>query len=202
MHEGTEKAVRLFREEFVLRTRLRAYLALVGVASALFWTLALLAGAWLAELGLGALAAVLLGVWLGVNLPVLLAQATFILEAVRYGVTGQIFLNPMLERLLRRSGEREQRESPPRTAARRIFDAVVLIAAYTSPAALVSFWCFTVIARAPETAYVWRAEPKETASAEQPDLDLPKWAVRRRRSVRSVAREAESRVVDDMLAHV
>jgi hypothetical protein len=160
------------------RLVLRLLIIAAGLISALFWTAVVLGAAYLAGIGLGALAFAIMVAWTIFSLPQMLVQVGLIFDLLWYVATGRTLLFPILNELNRFA------HSVP-TGNRKLLHTMTAVASATSPFSCLSLWAIVVLTRMPESAHVLR--PEIAYSLRE--------AIRRRR-------QAEGDVADVVLARL
>jgi hypothetical protein len=168
--------VMAFLAHQVDRFRLRWLSIGKGIASALFWTLALILHSWLTYYGLAAVGYALLAAWFVLALPALFYQLALIVDVVSYALLGKISFYPNV--ILRIA----EQPMPIATTPRERF--VFFMSAFTSvtsPLSALSTWALIVLFRAPPSTHLQVGEP---------------------RRVIQLQRKTERRIFADILDHV
>jgi hypothetical protein len=140
-----------------------------AATAAVFWPFAIAAAAVLAGSGYSWLAWLLLGLWVALALPAIAVQLLGITDALLYALTRRVILLPgMTVFLLRHVSEvmeRESRsqgfaESSERGRRRRERWNVWGVAGMTMPTSMVARWCWAVVSKAPESAWLLDVQPE------------------------------------------
>jgi hypothetical protein len=146
-------------------------LSMIGDAAtvAVFWPVAIAAAAVLAESGYSWLAWLSLAVWVALALPAIAVQLLGITDALLYALTRRVILLPgMVVFLLRHTSEVIDREpwsqafAEPSRRGRRGREGwnVWGVPGMTMPTSMVARWCWAVVSRAPESAWLFDVQPE------------------------------------------
>lgn len=153
---GHDNEVRRFGADQVRRLALRWVVVRYSFLAAVFWCLAIVAGAWLEHFGLGAVAWFLLAVWCYFALPGLLVQIQYLVDVASYVLTGETLFFPRILEMVEHGRARQRIEELPPSAQRFVHATrrVFLFAGNTSPLIGVAFWALIVLLRMPASAHV------------------------------------------------
>lgn len=149
-----------FWEQQSRRLRFRAFVMRQMITMGLFWTFALVLGAWLQVSGLAILSWALLGLWVYLALPSLALQLATFTDLALYALTGRAYLLRILERV-QGHGSFEEFDAALRARGKwqyRYIRARVSLGE-TSPLAPLSTWALLVLFRLPASAHLHRPTP-------------------------------------------
>lgn len=146
-------------------------LSMIGDAAtvAVFWPFAIAAAAVLAHSGFSWLAWLLLGLWVALALPAIAVQLFGITDALLYALTRRVILLPgMMVFLLRHVSVVMERETwsqalaepSERGRTRRERWNVWGVPGMTMPTSMVARWCWAVVSKAPESAWLFDVQPE------------------------------------------
>lgn len=162
--EGPASSPKSFWQEQTDRLAVRWFVVQHALFSTAFWTLVILAVAWLRHFGVGFLIWPAAVVWFYLALPGLLLDAQLILDAANYGLTKTVYFFPILLAMATADVvEQRMAQLTPtgRQTLRRLLP-LFRVAHFTSPIIGPATWCFVVLLRTPEHL----RQPKATVREE------------------------------------
>lgn len=136
-----KEATKLFTNLQLARIQIRAYVLSRGLASAFFWTAAVILGAWLEHFGMAWLGWTLFSAWLFISAPALLLQVLLVLDLLFFGLTRRALVYPVLHMGMSRGGK----PVAPPSSRSRLWATVAHVATVTSPLSALATWTCCVL---------------------------------------------------------
>lgn len=146
--------------------RVSLRLSMIGDAAtvAVFWPFAIAAAAALAGVGYSWLAWLSLGLWVALALPAIAVQLFGITDALLYALTRRVILLPAMTVFLLRHRSAVMERGPWSQALargrRRERLNVWGVPGMTMPTSMVARWCWAVVSKAPESAWLFDVQPE------------------------------------------